>query len=175
MRLALILALCLVTQESIQAEAFLENSNYSKEQVSVEILGTGGYYSFYGSYRLARNISVNAGGSYFRFVEGLAPAGASKIDAFYLPISVSYLMGDDYHYIEVMGGLTLSLLTGDGQVSRANRMRETFSSQTVIPEIGVGYRYWPRRGGLTYRLMGYMLFASNQTQPWGGLSMGYAF
>lgn len=145
----------------------------SRGQIGVELLGAGLLYSFIGSYLVTDQVALNGGISYFTLSSsstGLtykASVGVTQI-----PVSVSYLMGGPDHHFEILGGGDLIIasasVTGEGVADKA-------TASGFLPEIGMGYRYWPSAGGFHFRGTLYGLFLSGNFAVWPGLSFGYAF
>lgn len=146
----------------------------SRSQVSAELFGAGLFYSIYGSYRLTPNIPLNIGLSYLHFNSSDPIKTAGSVSALCIPISISYLIGDYSNFLEVVGGLTLAFPSGKTEVLLDNDIKQSIAHQIVVPEIGVGYRYWPKHGGIHFRAIAYLIVGSSATIPWGGVSLGYA-
>jgi hypothetical protein len=160
-------------------------------QVSGEVLGTGILYSIYGSYRFSEMFAVNVGASYIPIsaTDGAVSASASILN---FPASLSLFLFGKSHMLDVTAGADLALVSGSGSVFGA-----TFGSASktvIIPEFGLGYRYWPKNGGFHFRVMAYGVIVPSVTVasidpttlattttttggliPTVGVSFGYAF
>ena len=162
----------------------MPSDNISQAQVSAELGGPGLFYSIYGSYRFAGMFCANVGLSYLSVSAASGPVSVSET-VFQVPLSVSLLLGGDNSFFEALAGGDLVFAGGSGSYSV---LGGGFSGTTLLPEFGVGYRYWPKAGGFHFRalLMGLVLPSASASAgtvtasaggfvPWGGLSFGYAF
>jgi len=139
------------------------NQSQSKTQFSVELLGPGGLYSLYGSYRFNQNVAGNIG-------LGLYPAFYNRnmevLSGFQIPMSFSYLFfGDSDHHLEMNGGINLGLLVNidTGEFSKYGSLVG-----------GFGYRYWPNEGGFHFRTMFYSFWVPTGLGLSAGISFGIA-
>ena len=63
---------------------------------------------------------------------------------------------------------------GSANVSASNTSSDA-SSTLLLPQLGVGWRYWPALGGFHFRLTAYgNLVPSHGFFPWVGIGLGYA-
>ena len=141
---------------------------FSKAQLSVELLGAGALYSVYGSYRLAEHFAANLGGTYFSSNDSY-----SSYEIFEIPFSFSYLSGEHNSHFEALGGFDWFHYTNKSGLN-GEEQKFVNSDLGLIPEFGMGYRYWPRDGGFHFRALAYAI-VSTKVLPWVGLSFGYAF
>lgn len=138
-------------------------SQDSITQVGVEIGGASLVYSLFGSIRPIPNVALNLGVTFW---------GTNNI---LFPGSLSVLVGESNSLVEFLGGGVLSLASNTSALG--SRFTETF----FVPEIGLGYRYWPKEGGFHFRAILYVIFlghvgeSERLTLPLPGLSFGYAF
>jgi hypothetical protein len=148
-------------------------------QLSVELGGAALLYSVMGTYRFTPNLGVNFGFGYFSISDsatsGLTTATAST-SVIQFPISLSYLMGSTNHFFEILAGGDLALVSASGTLATSNApgLGGSFSGTTLIPELGLGYRYWPSDGGFHFRATAYGLISSG-FHAWAGMTLGYAF
>lgn len=136
---------------------------YPLYQLGVEIGGAAVGYSLFGSLRPFENLAFNL---------GIEVWGT---DALILPGSVSLLVGKSNHLFELLGGGAFSITNDD------SAFNGKFVHTSLLPEIGIGYRYWPKDGGFHFRSIFYVLFTGYLGDskisfiPFLGLSFGYAF
>lgn len=149
----------------VTQQAVAERS--SRGQISAELLGAAVLYSAFGSYLLHPNIAGNLGISYI----SVSDSFTSSSSLLQFPVSLSALLGGPDSFLELLGGgdivFASSRLSGSG-------LNQSFSQGGFIPEVGLGYRYWPADGGFHFRATLYGLISSG-FYPWFGLSFGYAF
>ncbi len=150
---------------------------FSRAQVSFELLGSGLLYSIYGSYRLIDKLAFNVGFSYWSADLGTTSAtatttGTAKFLIF--PVSLSLLLGGGNHNFEVLAGGLINSVSITG-LNAGTSTADKFANTGFIPNFGIGYRYWPKDGGFHFRVLAEMFIASSSVLPWIGLSFGYAF
>ncbi len=145
----------------------------SRAQVSFELLGSGLLYSVYGSYRFMDMLAANVGISYWT-ADVTTSTSIASYKFLLFPVSMSLLLGDISHNFEIMAGALISSVSSTG-VSVGTTTSDKFANAGLIPNFGIGYRYWPKDGGFHFRLMLEAFVASSSFLPWGGLSFGYAF
>lgn len=124
----------------------------SHHAVSVELGGAGIAGSFFYSYRFD-----------WRWLAVNAGLGMA------MPLSVSfYTLGNQDHNLELLAGLAFS--------------NSSYKENRAIPELGMGYCYWPDHGGWHFRATLYalgiqkgLLAPADGPLVWGGVSLGYAF
>lgn len=167
-------------------------NDYSKGQISIELAGASLFYNIYGSYRFTKNFSINLGFSYFgASVPTIAGApSAATVSVTQIPVSISWLaVGEENSFLEVVGGVNSVFASGSADFASI-----TTGGSVVLPELGIGYRYWPRTGGFHFRSTLYAIYvpqasvstgsisappatsvASSSVKPWLGLTFGYAF
>lgn len=143
----------------------------SRGQVGVELLGSGLLYSIMGSYLVTDNIALNGGFSYYS-ISATSGSTSASVGVGIIPISGSYLFGGPDHHFEVLGGG--AILIASASVSGDN-ISDRASGQGFVPQIGMGYRYWPAEGGFHFRATLYGMFIPDFFQIWPGVSVGYAF
>ncbi len=175
----------------IEGSVRASGSSYSKVQLSGELLGASLVYSLFGSYRITRSLCLNAGFSYLALSTSSGPLGATTTSgsAIQIPVSVSLLLlGEKTSFLETLAGVDL-LFGGGGNSGIIGVGSSSGSASVIIPEAGIGYRYWPQDGGFHFRATAYLLLApavssssttttvasSSGLKPWFGLSLGYAF
>ena len=178
-----------VEQKPVHVIEERTSGDFSQGQVSLELAGAALVYSLMGSFRPLSNLVANLGFSRWSasstMVSGTSFTSVS-LGVTQIPASVSYLLGRENSYFEILGGVDLILLSGAGSFSN---LSASGSGTSLLPEFGVGYRYWPKDGGFHFRAMLYgILFPKVDTAsttsastsvggflPWAGLSFGYAF
>ena len=98
-------------------------------------------------------------------------AGCACFDVTMVPgIFLSALYGNKNHFIEATGGVDYAF--GLISVAEKTGASVTFENSNFTPVVGLGYRFWPHRGGFTFKAMYYLFFGP---ESWVGLSFGYAF
>jgi hypothetical protein len=162
---------------------------FSRWQIAAEGLGAAFFYQIFATYRFSKHIGVNVGGSFLAGSTTPDPDTGLSVSASVLqfPVSVSaFIGGGDNSFFEVNGGVDLAFMSGTAGIGSFSF--GSADGMTLVPEFGVGYRYWKLGGGLTFRAMGYVLLLPSQKTVtdevvegtgglnfWGGLSLGYAF
>ena len=143
--------------------------------VSYEILGAGvlgGLTASYGLFDLLATplvVSLNMG-----YLSNQAGCG-SCFDVTLVPgVFVSALYGNKKHFLEATSGIDYAF--GVINVAAETGAAIAFENSNFTPVVGVGYRFWPHRGGFTFRAMYYLFFGfESGAESWMGLSFGYAF
>jgi hypothetical protein len=136
-------------------------------EMGVEGLGAGIFYSVFGSYRLSQGLLFNGGLSYVQMTSG------GPLSVIAIPISFSVLVGQTNNFMEIIGGGNFQFASRSATFT--NNIQQTLANQIVLPEIGIGWRYWPKFGGLGIRITGYLLIANAAVYPWPGASVAYTF
>lgn len=172
-QLILILVLFIVTGFGFTTPSRADD-NFSKGQASIELLGSALLYNLHGSYRPSLNTAINLGVSILSATATATTSTttSSSLSLFQLPISFSYLMGTEHSFFEMLGGLDFIKLSGTVKLAGTELKTGSF---VPLPEIGLGYRYWPLQGGFHFRAILYVIFASSKVLPWPGVSFGVAF
>lgn len=169
----LIIIFVAVTALASPSQALEERTSHF--QVSAELGGASLLYDVFGSIYLPYNFVLNAGVSLVPVTSSssngsITATGSSTI--FQIPVSLSYLIGDKNHFLEILAGG--DIITSSANVSTSG-VNQRFSESGFLPEAGLGYRYWPFDGGFHFRATLYGIFSNIGTIPWFGLSFGYAF
>ncbi len=149
--------------------------------VGIELLGAGLYYSIFGSYRPVEHFAVNLGVSYIGAIASSSSSGtgsgSSSVGLFQVPVSVSGLLGKENHYFEVLAGADFAFASASFSVPIEDKT--SASAVAIWPEIGFGYRYWPKQGGFQFRgtlyIMDINAGGSSVIMPFPGFSFGYTF
>jgi hypothetical protein len=148
----------------------------SKYQLGLELLGAGLLYSIGGSYRLAPEWAINGGFSYYS-ASGRAANSTStaevSVKILLLPLSVSYLLGSENHYLDLFAGVTPVFASAELQLNDTASARA--SDSNFIPQFGLAYRYWPEQGGFHFRPALYGLVVGGKLFGWLGIQFGAAF
>jgi hypothetical protein len=123
---------------------------------SAELLGQAGLYGFHGSFRPMEPLAFNLGVSFLSNTDGRNLV---------LPASVSWLVGQNGHYLELLGGVTLgssAIVVGP------------LSGGALYGVLGVGYRFWPDLPGFHFRVTGYTLASGQKAIFLPGATFGAA-
>ncbi len=151
-------------------------SEMSMFQLGVEGLGAALLYSVFGSFRPVKHVAANLGFSTFNVSSssssGLGTSSGS-VSMMQVPVSISFLLGGDNSFLEILGGGDLIFASDKATLPIGSS--KTSSANTILPEFGIGFRYWPLTGGFHARATLYTIFAGGSVLPWPGLSVGYAF
>ena len=143
--------------------------------VSYEILGAGVLggltvsYGFFDSLPISLVLSLNMG-----YLSNQAGCG-DCFDVTLVPgVFVSALYGNKKHFLEATSGIDYAF--GIIDVAEKTGAGITFENSNFTSVVGLGYRFWPHRGGFTFRAMYYLFFGfESGAESWMGLSFGYAF
>lgn len=169
MKLRLLMGLIILTfvsSNACQAE-FMLYKDHTNLQAGVEGLGAGLFYSGYGSYRWSSNFVLNVGFGYVKL------QSQGPVDVFSVPVSFSLLIGEQLNFMELLAGVNFQLYSRTAFFS--NNIQSVLTSQPVLPEVGLGWRYWPKFGGIGLRATAYFLIANQSVYIWPGASVGYTF
>lgn len=148
-----------------------DDKRTSNFQLSVELGGAGLVYSVFGSLLFANsvgNLALNLGFSYLALTNTDVNPN-TKLSLIEVPASLSFLLGGAKHFLELSGGADILIASGPTTGTSFNS-----AGRLILPEVGLGYRYWPPHGGLHFRATVYGVLSSAWF-PYGGLSVGYAF
>jgi hypothetical protein len=154
------------------SEGKSQDIQLSKNTLYIELLGSGGLYSFNYERHFSPNISGRIGFSTFAISGMLESETATKTRITVFPVLITYLSGKGKSHFEIAGGMLLGLET------------EPNASYAIIDLTAfLGYRYQPPGGGFIFRIgltpflsldndahypdTGYMTSA--------GISLGYHF
>lgn len=142
--------------------------------VFAEVLGNGLLYSVNYERLFERwNIGLRAGASFFTYgVSSYGRSGNLTIVSF--PLMASYYFGWEKHKIQVGLGTTI-LHTQVATDSRGIAYEGERAGTAVAPTAAIGYRYLPRRSGVSFGIGFTPLLRASKFLPWGGATLGYAF
>jgi hypothetical protein len=179
--LAVLCVTSLASRAQDQAQTGTERPNVitAPNAIYVEALGTGFIYSINYERSLGDMFSARIGFGYFPFpsiTDTNANGSTSTINASItsVPVSVSwYPFGATSSKLEIGAGATYIDLVA----KKVGKSKEGGGSGENISGI-LGYRYQPLDGGFLFRLAFTPIFSSpvfSKFQPWGGVSLGWAF
>jgi hypothetical protein len=154
------------------SEGKSQDIQLSKNSLYLELLGSGGLYSFNYERYFSQKISGRIGFSTFSITGTLESETATKTRITVFPVLITYLSGKGKSHFEIAGGMLSGLET------------EANASYAIIDLTAfIGYRYQPPGGGFIFRIgltpflsldkeadypdIGYMTSA--------GISLGYHF
>lgn len=161
------------TEEAAPAPSFQAPSK-SKAQLGIELLGAGLLYSVAASFRIVDSIAINAGFTFYSVSGSSTTSTASaKATLFGLPVSLSYLIGGPYHHLDLFGGF--APFFASAELKENNSITDRATGSLFVPQVGVGYRYWPEEGGFHFRAALYGMVIGSKAYPWIGFQFGYAF
>jgi hypothetical protein len=139
-----------------------------------EALGSGLLYSInYERLVDSYNLGLRGGVSYFS--HAVSSYGASgNLKLLTMPFVVSYYLGTPQHKLQLGLGATVIYLAAstDSQGTSFGGERSGFG---VAASAVVGYRYFPRDGGLSFGAGFTPLLRTSKFLPWGGADIGYVF
>lgn len=158
----LILSLTLAAVPCFAQKTSARNSIY------LELLGSGGIYSFNYDRMFTENISGRIGVMYFPAVPSLF---SSVENLFIMPFTLNFLIGENSHKLELGAGIVY----GQANVGITFN-NETETSSAISETFTIGYRYQQRLGGFLFRIGFTPLFRFGEIfMPWGGISIGFSF
>lgn len=143
--------------------------------VYAEALGNGLLYSVnYERIVAPWDVGLRAGASFITYKVSNAE-GSGNLTLATMPLVASYYWGTPRHKLQL--GLGATLLYFDASSDATGTKFEGAGTGLGIAATGVvGYRFFPKDGGLTIGA-GFtpLLRASKGFLPWGGLDVGWAF
>lgn len=147
-------------------------------QWQLEVFGPGSLFSANFDIRFAKKerglgLRIGLGGSPLGLLGQSCNSGAQIS----LPLGLNYLIGKNTHYVELGGGVALTVIGGT-KLFCTGIKKSFFSDETqTYKYILAGYRYQPNlKRGFTYRVFISPLFQPEfSTKLWGGLSIGFRF
>jgi hypothetical protein len=142
--------------------------------VFFEPLGNGLFYSL--NYeRIIGRFGLRGGASFFTWAVSKY-GGSGNLTLVTVPLVASYYVpfGETDHHAELGLGATVLYLRAstDSEGTSYGGARAGFD---VAATAVIGYRYLPRKGGLTFGAAFTPLVRTTKLLPWGGLSAGYVF
>ena len=142
--------------------------------VFAEALGSGLLYSInYERLVETWNLGLRAGASYFTYaVSSYGSSGNLTLLTF--PLVASYYLGWRSHHLQLGLGGTI-LYTKAASDSHGTQFASERSGAGVALSGVVGYRFLPRRGGISFGLGFTPLVRTSRFLPWGGADVGYVF
>lgn len=141
-----------------------------RNAIYLEVLGPGIVYSINYDYHISQHFGLRAGFSTWS-LPGHSRRQDTEIDLVSFPVTANYLSGDGSSQLELGAGV-VPINFSWGLFS------EVVKKTTVLGTVTIGYRYQPADGGLVFRIGFTPLFnfdVPQPIQPWGGLSIGFAF
>jgi hypothetical protein len=168
-RSALAVSLLLVSvlgQSALAAHTRVTNPN----AISFELLGRGLLYSV--SYDRVLNDELAAGFGYGGVTTKVGDMSANQT-ASMIPAYINYYLAADQGSVYATAGAVLIANSSTAQGKSASVSGIDFTSQSVIPQFGLGYE---NRGdsGFLFRVTAYGMIA-NKFAPWAGFTFGYSF
>lgn len=136
----------------------------AKNALYVELAGNSLIYSLNYDRRFSNKISGRV---------GLMRAGVSGVSLTAFPLMVNYLLGSGNHRFEIGAGPQIFLVSVDVPGDGFSGFDE--DATAIAGTATIGYRYQPTDGGFVFRIGVTPSFSQFGFQPWGGLSLGYAF
>jgi hypothetical protein len=142
--------------------------------IFAEALGNGLLYSVnYERLFHEWNVGLRAGGSFFTYaVSKYGKAGNLTIVSF--PMVASYYFTWGTHSLQLGLGATL-LHTQVATDSQGLEYGGERAGTALAPTGVVGYRYLPRKSGVSFGIGFTPLLRASKFLPWGGATIGYAF
>lgn len=146
-------------------------SNYSRNAVYIEGLGSGIAYSINYEYRITEQIGLRAGFSFWSTTPIFFSSGKSTFTEF--PLMVNYFVGHHRDNLELGLGMVIGFSSTKGKLfwGKNFNSKDNFSIGTAT----IGYRMEPNDGGFMFRVAFTPFFTFKNIWPSGGISLGYAF
>jgi len=155
--LLLVFIFCLVSFSSSSAQQ-------RRDSVFVEVMGSGLMASIHYEHLFTENLGLNAGvGGYCAIMAG----GIS------LPVTVTYLIGEGNHKLELGAGAVYASIDADFLDEDEDPIFN-LDDDTLLGTGFLGYRYVSDAGFL-FRAGFTPFFYDGNFIPYGGLSLGYSF
>ncbi|HRP70316.1 MAG TPA: hypothetical protein PLY93_12350 [Turneriella sp.] len=163
-----LICVCIICARDILAEETSENKKLevgAKNTLSLELLGIGGIYSVNYERSITKDALIRFGVAY------LPPMRSTdNYHTLAAPLGFYYLIGQSEHKLE--------LGFAGGFYGGYNKDPVTYGSEWKVRSAffySVGYRYQPVSSGIVFRITANLAFFDNIAQPWGGISLGYAY
>ncbi len=158
----------LITLSNFFAQEKTKNNTDADNNVYLEILGNGFFYSLNYEKFFSRNFSVRAGIMVFP-ASGTSDEGHTlDVTLLLSPIMGNYLFNFGNHNIEVGFGPDVIYASGNTDIAG------DFSGFALAWTARIGYLYFPTDGGFNFRLAYTPILSENFTHSFG-LGIGYAF
>ncbi len=90
-----------------------------------------------------------------------------------VPVYANYYFSKEQGSLYGTAGVSL-VLDLDGARGQKSAAADWVVNESVIPVLGIGYENRSDQGYL-FRATGYVAYADKTFNPWGGVSLGYAF
>ncbi len=141
------------------AQVTMNDRRLASNNVFLELIGNGLFYSVNYERTIARNFSLRIGVSYVSFLSGNNNFGT-------VPLLVNAFIGEGAHRFEA--GLGVTTIIG----------ATTIVSYNLLPCLTgrLAYRYQPLEGGLNFAVAYTpFLYGIISAPLWGGISIGWGF
>lgn len=132
-----------------------------RNNLSLELLGRGGLYSFNYDYMLNDDLAVGGGIASYSI-----SAGTAKASTWILPVYANYYVNQGKHRFFGTGGANLILVSG--QIDDSNQVK----GSGLAGVLGAGYEY-KSDDGFLFRAAPYLMIGKI-SGGWLGFSLGYS-
>jgi len=158
---------------------FSQEEKYSKHgsQIQMEILGSGGQFSFHFESRFKKRVdgfgyTVGFGVAPYDLEETCNDGGFVTI-----PVGLNYLLGKKVHMLEMGAGMVLKIFGGGTKVYCPAIDDNFFENGDPVYFYSLlGYRYQPASKRLSWRVFVSPLFQKDfPVKFWGGAGVGLKF